>query len=256
MKFIPIDLKPYLVKAQKYTEKEIFGICLFGSQNYGLGDEMSDIDVYCLVLPNLEFSELMQQQEVLLENDERIEYIDIREFLLSLVAGNLKSLELLTTPFYIIKDQYKDVWEKLRSRANDIAYAHPEETFFGIKQHITQNFLRFFVQNANETDLKKYGYAPKQASHVMRGYEMLQKYNKMVDIYQLFYTDMREFLLAIKRGQHSEAFVISIVRDYAKKIDAIELQLPSDDKRKLEVKEFIFSLTKEILERRGNNNAQ
>lgn len=223
-----IDLKPYFHEASRITNKEIFGIFLFGSQNYNLADEESDIDVYCLVFPDHDNSSLMAPEEYKMPNDERIEFIDIRTFLMNLIGGNLTYLELLTTSNYIVKSKYAFYWSQLRAHANDIAYADPENTFLEIKHFIVDNYIRFMTKAASPDNLKKYGFAPKQAAHVLRGYEILQRYNSREDVYKIFITERQPFIYSVKRAAFSEPMVNSIVADIVKKIDATKLMLPKD----------------------------
>jgi hypothetical protein len=60
----------------------------------------------------------MDSVEFILPTLERIEYVDIRRFLLDLVEGEIIALEILTTSFYVISDKYKSVWDFLRGHAN------------------------------------------------------------------------------------------------------------------------------------------
>jgi hypothetical protein len=94
-----------------------------------------------------------------------------------------------------------------------------------MKQRIAFNYLRFLADDASEADKMEYHFSPKQASHVIRGYEMLCRYNLKEDIFAIFVTKKRDFIYSIKRGKYEKALTTSIVFDYAKKIDAFTLQL-------------------------------
>ena len=59
-----VDLSPYLEQAKKYTNKDIFGIFLYGSQNYGLNNAESDIDVRCLIFPDDQESPLIETIDI------------------------------------------------------------------------------------------------------------------------------------------------------------------------------------------------
>lgn len=242
-----VNLKPYFLQASKCANREIFGVFLFGSQNYNLSDARSDIDVYCILMPNNTDKKVIDSVEVMLPRKERIEFIDIRNFIYNLVEGNIVALELLVTPFYIINDKYKNLWDDMRSRANEIVYACPDKVFSNLKQHLAFNYLRYLADNAADEDLLEYKFAPKQAAHVVREYDLLNRYNSKEDAFSLFITNKRDFLLEMKRGKYGAALTRSIVLDCVKKVDILELQIFTPQADAESVKEYLFKTLSHIM---------
>ena len=71
--------------AQFYDEKRFLGIFLYGSQNYNMATESSDIDSKIIILPSFNdfcLTPQMISKELNLENGEHIEVKDIRLFIL------------------------------------------------------------------------------------------------------------------------------------------------------------------------------
>ncbi|MBQ5919289.1 MAG: nucleotidyltransferase domain-containing protein [Lachnospiraceae bacterium] len=85
----------------KIAESQLLGVFLYGSQNYGLSTEDSDVDTIAIVLPNeydLYFSRPLTK-ELHLENGEHCVVKDIREILNEFKKQNVNFLEILVTDY-------------------------------------------------------------------------------------------------------------------------------------------------------------
>lgn len=103
-----------------YTEEQILGIFLYGSQNYGTALETSDVDTKCVLIPTL--AEVMfnkiQIKELKLYNDEHCEVMDICHLIYNLKKQNINFVEILFTEYKWINPKYQYLWnvffEKIR----------------------------------------------------------------------------------------------------------------------------------------------
>jgi predicted nucleotidyltransferase len=73
------------------NEKQILGIFLYGSQNYMLDTEESDVDTVAIILPTERelYFEKPITKEIHLDNGEHIVMKDIREYIRMLKKQNL-----------------------------------------------------------------------------------------------------------------------------------------------------------------------
>lgn len=96
-----------------YPNRELFALCLQGSQNYGLDlytDEYkSDIDTKAIVIPS--FEEIILNKKPIstthiMENNEHIDVKDIRLMFDNFKKQNINFLEILFTDFVMVNSKY------------------------------------------------------------------------------------------------------------------------------------------------------
>lgn len=95
-------------------EKQLLGIFLYGSQNYGIETENSDVDTKAIIIPTFEellFSS-MKIKELHLPNGEHCEILDIRHFISNLLKQNINFVETLFTKYYWINPFYQNLWNE------------------------------------------------------------------------------------------------------------------------------------------------
>ena len=93
-------------------ESQLVGVFLYGSQNYQLATENSDVDTVAIVLPTereLYFGTPMTK-EIHLDNGEHIVVKDIREYIKMIKKQNLNFLEVLFTKFSWVNPTYRILW--------------------------------------------------------------------------------------------------------------------------------------------------
>ena len=91
---------------------QIVGIFLQGSQNYGLDTEESDIDTKLIVLPKFEdiaFNRQPISTTHIRENDEHIDFKDLRLYIQTFRKQNINFLEILFTDFKILNNEYEKI---------------------------------------------------------------------------------------------------------------------------------------------------
>ncbi len=94
---------------------DIVGVFLYGSQNYNLATEMSDIDVYMLVNPSVgTLSESKNKRtETFHTVSGDVVVKDVRDFLRSLRGMGMNFLETLFTPYAVVADEYARTVDRL-----------------------------------------------------------------------------------------------------------------------------------------------
>lgn len=115
----------YYVARQKPTYTRLF-TALYGSQNYGLDTEASDVDTKTLMLPDFNGLCLNKEQlseTLLLPNtDEHAEVKDARKMFDEFKKQNPTTLELLFTPYVSLNPEFAWFYDALYARREDVAH--------------------------------------------------------------------------------------------------------------------------------------
>lgn len=136
----------YKTVAEKYS---VFGLFLYGSQNYGLDTEGSDIDTYAIVFPTAEMIAYNKE----LDNKEsefdggKLVYMDIRKFFSLLLKGNPNALEIMESEYFLINADYEDFYYTICEKIN-WWHLNPDSTLEAFKG-IMKSYYDKFVKTRN-----------------------------------------------------------------------------------------------------------
>lgn len=172
--------KHYKFACDLYNEKNIVGLFCQGSTNYGLDIETSDIDTKCIVVPSFKDIALMRKPVSttnILPNDEHCDGKDVRLYMETFRKQNLNFLEILFTPYFVINDLYFTEWMRLVEAREKIAHMNPYravKSMQGIAKEKYHAMEHRYPAKAEIID--KYGYDPKQVSHLVRVRDYLDRY--------------------------------------------------------------------------------
>lgn len=130
--------------SKDYPDYNFLGIFLYGSQNYGLATENSDVDSIAILIPSVEDIILRKPvcKEVVFENGEHCNVKDIREVVKEWKKQSIQALEILFTDYFIVKSEYVSYWNNFLNIRNDIAHYDVERTFKSISGQAKQTYLR------------------------------------------------------------------------------------------------------------------
>ncbi len=181
MKTVMERVQEHYNEALKYFSKDsIVGIFLHGSQNYGLDVEGSDVDTKLVVVPTFQDIAMAKKPVStthIRENDEHIDFKDVRLMLQTFRKQNLNFIEILFTPYFILNPLYADIWKKLMDNREAIAHYSPYaavKTMRGIameKYHAMEHKYPTKI-----AIIDKFGYDTKQLHHLLRIEEYLRRY--------------------------------------------------------------------------------
>ena len=190
---------------------KIFGqnyvlVCgLYGSQNYGLATETSDVDTNLIVIPSLRAISHNQSPVStthVRENNEHINFKDIRLFINNLMNQSLANLELLFSDYVIGNNYYQKEWQCLIDNREAIAHYNPYKAIkamIGIahseyKQmlHCTEGRVEVF---------EKYQYDPKAYMNLCRVNDFIYSYLADKPYKECMVPEDKDFLLTAKRGE-------------------------------------------------------
>lgn len=167
-------------EGRKNARGDWFAICLQGSQNYGLADEGSDVDTKLLVLPS--FEDVVLNREAVskthvMGNGEHCDVKDVREYFKIFRKQNANFVEILFTEWHLFNPDYADLWLTLMERREDIARYCPYRAAKCMKGMAYEKLNALTHRYPSRAEwIDRYGYDPKQLSHIMRMEVMLERY--------------------------------------------------------------------------------
>lgn len=186
------------------SDSHIVGVFLQGSQNYGLDYEGSDVDTKCIITPTFEEIALAKKPistTHIRENDEHIDLKDIRLYFQTFRKQNLNFLEILFTPYFIINDSFLPSWEKLVKNNEAIAHYDRVRSVKSMMGIASEKYFAMEHRYPSRIEwLDKFGYDPKQLSHLLRVSEYLDRYLSDESYQDCLLTKQPEYLKDIKRG--------------------------------------------------------
>lgn len=208
-----------LVRANNELERrgyKVWSVNLYGAQNYRMETPQSDLDFKAVVLPTLE--DIVSGKDPVSTTigfmDGQIDIKDVRCMFKNYEKMNTNFLETLFTDYYVVKSQYTDEWNELRSLAEEIAYADGKRAlhaFLGMAKQ-KQHALCHPFESKKEV-LDKFGYDPKQLCHILRLHYMMSRY-----VMGIPYAD----LLKLNTAQDSQV-------EHLKKIKTGEVYFPIEE---------------------------
>jgi hypothetical protein len=183
----------------------VYGTFLHGSQNYGLDlythEYMSDIDLKCFIIPD--FEALFYNRLISTTEDNgfggHVEIKDIRLLPATLAKGNAAYLECLYTKWQLYEDRrIIDMRDRIVSERFPLVI----KALYGMAANKVTDMRHPFP--TKEGIIAKFGYDPKQLSHLARIYylakDMIENGKTMGEA---LYPDeqTRRYLLDLKLGK-------------------------------------------------------
>ena len=170
----------YKEALEYFSEDQVVGIFLQGSQNYGLDTEHSDIDTKLIVTPSFKDIALNAKPVStthIRDNEEHIDFKDIRLYCDCFKKQNLNFLEILFTPYAIINPLYAEQWNRLVTKREEIARMNPYRAVKSMKGIGLEKYHAMEHRYPSKADIiDAYGYDGKQVSHLIRVWDYLRRY--------------------------------------------------------------------------------
>lgn len=154
----------YNFLSDKYGEDRILGVFLYGSQNYGLAGEGSDVDAYAIYVPTLdEIARLDKPISITFEFEcGNVTIKDVRLMCQMWKKQGINFVEILFTEYYLINQRYEDSFDTVREFREYIATYNPQQAinsaihsalnklkgpYVTSKQYINGMMTLSFIQN-------------------------------------------------------------------------------------------------------------
>lgn len=184
----------YEIAKSIFPEDLIVGVFLYGSQNYNMGDEQSDVDTKVLVVPSLA-DVVCARRPVAFEhhcdNGEYLCFTDIREFVYQIRKQNPNSMEPLFTKYYVLNPVFRGVWYDLWSQREDFARLNTCKAMDTMRH----------MANKEYHQMKKNGFDCKKLATMFRIEKMMYDYEIGCKYEDVLKPDQADFFLKVKRGK-------------------------------------------------------
>lgn len=156
---------------------KVIYIGLYGSQNYNLDDDESDIDVKAIIMPSLHDIIFRKVTSKTIECEKgNIDVKDLLTFYDVIKKGNFSYIESIQTK-YSIGDKYiKNLFSQFEVNKKSILGAMYEK-----RKALTHEYP------SKVEEFEKWGYDPKQHHHILRLYDLLN--------YNLLYNENKSYLI-------------------------------------------------------------
>lgn len=143
---------------------DVLYIGLYGSQNYNMHDDNSDIDVRAIVMPTLK--DLIFRKSIStvyeIENSGAIDVKDLITYYSVIKKGNLAFIEPMHTEYWIGDEYIRKLFKDILS--NPMAVLG---TMFEKQKFLTHEYP------SKKEEFEKFGFDPKQLHHIIRLYDIL-----------------------------------------------------------------------------------
>lgn len=156
---------------------KVIYIGLYGSQNYNLSDEQSDIDVKAIILPTLQDIIFRKVISTTIECENgNIDVKDLITFYDVIKKGNFSYVEAIDTKYFIGDKYIKELFSQFRPNCKSVLGAMYEK-----RKALTHEYP------SKHNEFQKWGFDPKQHHHILRLYDLLE--------YNLKNNDTRSYLV-------------------------------------------------------------
>ena len=223
-KYIDEQIEKHFQEFKKvYPERELFAICLQGSQNYGLDiytDEYkSDVDTKAIVIPSLEEIVLNKKPistTHILPNNEHLDIKDIRLYFENFKKQNINFLEILFTDFAYVNAKYKEEWDYLIANRELIAHYNINQALrcmAGMSMEKKKAMCHPYPTLLDK--IEKYGYDGKQLHHIIRMNNFIFAYGEGKTFEEcLTYLPNKEDMMKAKLNRYTLEEALQLAEDF------------------------------------------
>lgn len=195
-------------QAQNHYDKlielgyNVVGVFLYGSQNYELDYEKSDVDTKAIVLPSLNDIILNRQPvstAVDMGDNCLCDVKDIRKMFECFKKQNINFIELLFTKYYVLNPTYKILYRPMLDNAEKIARYNNYASLNCMSGMALEKYNALTHPYPSiKGKIDKYGYDNKQLHHIIRIKDFIQRYISGEEYCNILIPTNKEELLNIK----------------------------------------------------------
>ena len=176
-----VRVRAHLNEARQYfSDNNIVGIFLQGSQNYGLETPHSDVDTKLVVTPTfrqIAFNKQPVSSTHVRANDEHTDFKDLRLYIDTFRKQNINFVEILFTKYRILNGAYADEFMRLINAREEVAHYNQWRAVKAMKgMALEKHHAMEHVYPAKQEIIQRYGYDGKQLSHMIRIYDFMSRY--------------------------------------------------------------------------------
>lgn len=205
-----------------FPKDKILGIFVQGSQNYSLDWSGSDIDTKCIVLPTLEdicLNKKATSYTHVRENNEHIDFKDLRVITGDFKKQNINFLEILHTRYWMINEDYYELFKPMLDSAEAISKYDNYRLIRATAGMSMEKLKALELDRPSQHDeVVKYGWATKQLHHLMRLNLFIKRWIEGESFADCLIDPRGEELSYVKQYGHS-MLTLEAAREIAKTLD-------------------------------------
>ena len=176
-------------------ERAVMFTCLYGSQNYSLATETSDVDTKSYVFPSIRdaaFHRPLLSKELAAPDGSHVEMKDYRDMFANIRKQSMNFLETLFTPYVVIDKNWQKLYNCLHEKREELARLDVNRGAMATFGHMC-NMYKNYLRDEN----------PKQVAHIMRLHDVLQRYALTDAPYEdlLFKPNSLDYLRDVREGK-------------------------------------------------------
>lgn len=180
----------------------VVGVFLYGSQNYELDSENSDVDTVAIILPTINdiiFNNKPVSTSINIDKSVCV-VKDVRKMFECYKKQNINYIETLFTQYYVLNPVYSELYKPILDNAESIARYNNYAGINCVYGMALKKFSQFTHPYPKIKDkIDKYGYDNKQFYHILRLKDFIQRYVNGVETYkEILIPSNKEELLKIK----------------------------------------------------------
>ena len=183
----------------------VVGVFLYGSQNYELDYEGSDVDSKAIVLPTLEdiiLNKPATSKTLSMSNGGQCDVKDIREMFRCFRKQNPNFIEILFTPYTCINPLYSEGIMQILENAEVIA-RYDIFASLNCMAGMALEKLKALSHPYPTTawKIEKWGYDPKQLHHILRMKDFIVRYCAGEEYKKILIPTAKDYLLKVKTAE-------------------------------------------------------
>lgn len=186
----------------------VVGVFLYGSQNYELDYEKSDVDTKAIVLPTLNDIVLNRQPvstTIDMGNSCLCNVKDVRKMFECFKKQNINFIELLFTQYYVLNPIYEELYMPMLDNAEIISKYNNYASINCMSGMALEKYNALTHPYPSIMDkIEMYGCDPKQLHHILRLKDFIVRYCNGEDYRAILIPKNKEELLDIKANYHYE----------------------------------------------------
>lgn len=186
----------------------VVGAFLYGSQNYELDYEKSDVDTKAIVLPTLNDIVLNRQPvstTIDMGDNCLCDVKDIRKMFECFKKQNINFIELLFTEYAVLNPIYKSLYRPMLDNAEIIARYNNYASINCMSGMALEKYNALTHPYPSIMDkIEKYGCDPKQLHHILRIKDFIVRYCEGEKYRTILIPKNKEDLLDVKANYHYE----------------------------------------------------
>ena len=136
---------------KKYGKENVLGVFLYGSQNYNLATENSDVDTVAIIVPT--FSDLCLRSPISKElniDEEHCNVKDIREYMKMIRKQNINFTETLFTEYFWVNPKYQSIWNLFTLQKDNLVQIDPDRAIIAAYHQAENTFKQLLNTEDNE----------------------------------------------------------------------------------------------------------